>query len=157
MYRNKTGWYKVKNQEKILIPLDEHMCSYRNGYFQYKSSLEETALKYCDQNPNIVKFSLEPFPIRYVSPKDNKVHRYYIDFFVEFASGDKILIEVKPRSQTIEPKKPQKNTEKSKRNYKKAQRTWAINSAKWDAAKEFCRQNNMRFTFLTEKELKRFN
>lgn len=154
-YKNKTGWYNVINKEKIIIPLDEHMGSFKNGYFKYKSSLELIALKYFDTNPNIVKFSLEPFHIKYIKPTDGKIHRYYIDFYIEFSSGEKFLVEVKPFSQIIPPKKSKKNTEKSLRNFKKAQMTWKINSAKWAAAGEYCSKNNMRFIFLTEKELKK--
>jgi hypothetical protein len=152
MYSNKKGWYKIKNISKFIIPIDEHMCSYKDGFIQYKSSLEKNAIIYFDKNPNIIKFSLEPFPIKYIKPTDNKIHRYYIDFYVEF-KNKKFLIEVKPYKQLFEPIKPLKNTKKAQVNYKKSLMTWAINLAKWKAAKEFCLKNNMEFIFLTEKHL----
>ena len=155
MYKNaKQGWYRVINIGKIIVPIDETMESYRDGHFLYKSSLELNALRFCDANPGIVKFSLEPFPIKYIRPDDKQIHRYYIDFYIEFVCGNKFLVEVKPFSQTKAPRKPRKDTKKAQRNYQKDLKTWAINNAKWDAAKEFCQKNNMKFIFLTEKELK---
>lgn len=155
MYGNcKQGWYTVFNTDKIIVPLDETMGSYKNGHFLYKSSLELNVLRFCDANPSIIKFSLEPFAIKYIKPTDHKLHRYYIDFFIQFSTGDRFLVEVKPYSQISSPKKPKTKTEKSQRNYQIALRTYAINTAKWNAAKEFCRKNDMKFIFLTEKELK---
>ena len=44
-------------------------------------------------------------------------------------------------------------TPKSTKNYMKQIQTWAINSAKWLAAKEFAAANGMKFIFLTEEQL----
>lgn len=130
------------------MPLDETMGSTRvtsNGvYVEYKSSLEFKFIKYCEINSHVLKFALEPFPIWYVSPKDGKSHRYFIDFLVHFDTGDTVLVEIKPFSQTIRPK--------SKNPYEWM--TYAVNRAKWDAAKEFAINNGMKFIICTDKELK---
>jgi len=60
------------------------------------------------------------------------------------------IIEIKPEIQTIPPKKPQRITD----NYKKKCITYAINVAKWDAAKLVAEKNGMEFQIITEKWLK---
>ena len=155
MYRNtKKGWYKIINLEKFIEPIDEHMQSYKDGRVNFKSSLELIAIKYCDFNKHIVKWSLEPFNIKYIKPTDGKYHRYYVDLFIEFSTGDKFLVEIKPKSETTEPKKPKTVSKKSIRNYEKAKITYAINKAKWEAATEFALTNKMKFIILTEEQLK---
>ena len=129
------------------------MKSYKNGTVNYKSSLELKAMRYADYNKHIVKWSLEPFSIKYVKPMDGKVHRYYIDFFFEFSTGQKFLVEIKSKGETKPPRLPRNNSAKSQSNYQRALMTYSTNTAKWKAAKEFCAQNNTQFIILTEKEL----
>ena len=140
--------------DKFLSPVDEHMKSFKDGFVNYKSSLELKAIRYCDWNKHVVKWSLEPFAIKYLKPSDGKYHRYYIDFVIEFTSGEKFLVEVKSEGETKPPRKPSKKTEKSINNYQKAIITYHINQAKWKAAKEFATFNNLKFIILTEKQLK---
>jgi hypothetical protein len=153
MYRNKTGWYKIQNPHKFILPIDEHMQSFKNGHVNYKSGLELKAIRYADFNKFIKKWSLEPFAIKYIKPTDNKEHRYFIDFFFEFTTGEKFLIEVKSKKETFLPKPPKNPTQKGIRNYNKAMITYGINKSKWDAAHKFAYQNDMQFIILTEKEL----
>ena len=56
-----------------------------------------------------------------------------------------MMIEIKPLSQTIRPKK--------KKVIKEIVR-WEINNAKWKAAESFCLKYGWKFKILTEKELK---
>lgn len=153
----KQGWYRLINKDKFILPSDGFMNSYKeeNGesYLNFKSSFELKAFRFADSNPAIVKFSIEPFAIKYLKPTDAKIHRYYIDMYLEFKSGDKFLVEIKPYSETIPPKQPKRLTQKSQINYQKAISTYLINQAKWAAAKEFAQKNNMRFIILTEREL----
>lgn len=158
MYSNaKKGLYRVLNEDKVMPPLDMHMNSFvvenNEIFLHYKSSLELKALRYCDYNKYVVKFALEPFAIKYVKPTDGKVHRYYVDLFIEFSSGDRFIVEIKPKSETKSPRKPSKQTQKAIMNYQKALLTYAVNSAKWEAAKKFAKENNLRFIVLTEEEL----
>lgn len=149
----KQGWYKLVNPEKYISPLDEHMQSSKFGHVLYKSSLELKAIRYADFNKHITKWGLEPFGIPYVKPTDGKVHRYFIDLFI-ILKDIKILIEIKPKSQTIKPKLPSIKTPKSIRNYQYALQTYYINLAKWQSAREFCKKRNMKFIILTEEDLR---
>jgi hypothetical protein len=109
---------------------------------------------YCDQTPKVLKWTSEEVVVPYISPVDNKMHRYFVDFFVEVQtkSGEKqgILIEVKPYSQCFPPKPPKKQT----RRYLSECATYAVNQAKWDAAKALCVKKGWEWKVLTEKELK---
>ena len=48
-----------------------------------RSSWERRFCNYCDINENIIEWGSEEFFIPYVSPKDNRVHRYYPDFIIK--------------------------------------------------------------------------
>ena len=157
----KQGWYRVLNSSKFINQMQESknvMKSTRivDGVLEinYKSGLELKCLRYCDMNIHVKKFSLEPFAVKYLSPKDGKIHRYFIDFFMEFQNGQKFLVEVKSSGETREPKKPGKKTEKAILNYQKALQTYAVNTAKWEAARAFCKEKGLTFIILTENELK---
>ena len=159
MYKNaKQGWYKVINSHKVIRPIDEHMQSFRlnkDGMFlNYKSSLELKCLQYADYNKHIIKWSLEPFAIKYIKPTDNQEHRYFIDFYFEFSTGDKFLVEVKSKKETFLPKPPKNPTQKGIINHNRAMITYGINQAKWKAAHKFAHENNMQFLILTEQHLK---
>lgn len=154
MYKNvKQGWYRLLNPEKFIKPIDELMKSYKDGHVNYKSSLELKAVRYADWNKDVVKWSLEPFPIQYLKPSTGKFHRYYIDLVLEFRNSEKFLVEIKPLSQTKPPVKPRKNTPKAQLNYARNLETYLINQAKWAAAKSFGKTNGFKFIILTEKEL----
>ena len=157
----KQGWYRVLNSSKFISQMQESktvMKSTRivDGFLEinYKSSLELKCLRYCDMNIHIKKFSLEPFCIPYLSAKDGKIHRYFIDFFIEFSNGQKFLVEVKSSGETREPKMPGKKTEKAILNYQKALQTYAVNKSKWASATQFCKEKGLTFIILTENELK---
>jgi len=154
-YRNKKGWYKLKNIDKFIKPHDDYMKSFNEsiGSVEFKSGLEEKAFIFCDNNPKIKSWTVEPLAIKYIKPTDNKVHRYYPDLLITFTSGDTFLIEIKSSGETKPPKKPKKQTLKSEKNYKNALTTYAINSAKWKAAGEFCKEKGIKFIFLTELQL----
>ena len=65
-------------------------------------------MKYCDGNPSILEWGSEEIVIPYRSPLDNRIHRYFVDFYIKVKDVDgniqKYLIEVKPKKQTREPK-----------------------------------------------------
>lgn len=157
----KKGWYRVINPEKFISQVQESknvMKSTRmnegNLEIEYKSSLEQISFRYCDMNKFVKSYSVEPFAIKYLKPTTGRVHRYFIDLFIEFQNGQKFLVEIKSFNETIEPKMPSKKTQKAIFNYQKAIQTFAINTAKWNAAKKFAEQNNFKFIILTERELK---
>lgn len=154
----KQGWYTVINTNKVIKPVDNHMKSFiieeNKIKLNFKSSLELTALKYCDMNKYVKSYSLEPFAISYLKPTTGRIHRYFVDLFIEFDNNQKFIVEIKPFSETIEPKKPSKKTEKALLNYQKALQTFAINTAKWSSAQAFCKEKGLTFIILTENELR---
>ena len=48
-----------------------------------RSSWERKFCSWCDKNDSIIEWASEEFFIPYVSPVDNRVHRYFPDFFIE--------------------------------------------------------------------------
>ena len=136
--------YKPINESKYVGDPTNVIC---------RSLWERKVCKYMDMNENIVRWGSEEIVIPYVSPLDNKVHRYFPDFIAEIKTDTgKIktkVIEVKPYKQTQEPERGQKR----KATVINECATYSVNQAKWKAAKAFCEQRGWKFTILTEKEL----
>lgn len=119
----------------------------------YRSLWERRVMVHLDDNPSVVGWSNEEIVIPYLSPVDNKWHRYFPDFFVKVKNKQGILeamiLEVKPASQSVAPKKKSKVT----RRYIQEVVTWGVNEAKWKAAVEYCKDRNWKFRVITEKDL----
>lgn len=119
----------------------------------YRSLWELKLMRYLDDHPDVLAWGSEEIVIPYRSPIDGKLHRYFPDFIVKKKNKDgstsTILIEVKPRAQTIEPKVQKKASKR----YVNEVVTWGVNQAKWKAAESFCKDRNWRFQLMTEKEL----
>lgn len=121
----------------------------------YRSSWELKLMAYLDTHPEILEWSSEEFCIPYRSPVDNKIHRYFPDFKVKKAVGnlvETIVIEVKPRSQSVPPTLKAPKSKPTKR-YLREVMTYGINEAKWKAASEYCADRKWKFMVMTEKEL----
>ena len=67
----------------------------------------------------------------------------------KYGSVERLIIEVKPKKQTVPPKEPQRKTKR----YLNEVKTWGVNSAKWKYAVEWCKDNGMNFKILTEDDL----
>lgn len=119
----------------------------------YRSSWELKFMSYLDAHKDVIHWASEELYVPYRSPIDNKIHRYFPDFIVKMqnkhGSIETLMIEIKPAKETTPPKKQQKVTKK----YLKEVYTWGINSAKWDAAREYCKDKNWKFLLMTENEL----
>lgn len=119
----------------------------------YRSLWELRLMRYFDQHDSILKWGSEEIVIPYRSPVDNKMHRYFPDFYIKTIGTDgrinTTIIEVKPAVQTKEPVKQTKRT----RRYINEVLTWGVNQAKWKAAEEFCRDRKWSFKIMTEKEI----
>ena len=119
----------------------------------YRSLWERRVMVYLDENSSVVEWSNEEIVIPYLSPVDNKAHRYFPDFFVRLRNKqgliESTIIEVKPASQT-KPPKPQK---RATRRYITEVMTWGVNEAKWKAADEYCKDRGWKFVVVTEKDL----
>ena len=118
-----------------------------------RSSWERKFCRWCDLNESILEWGSEEFYIPYISPVDNRIHKYFPDFIVKLkeATGKikTIVVEVKPKKQTKEPKKRKRVT----KSYLYECKTYAVNQAKWKAAKEFCDDRLIEFKIITEEEL----
>jgi len=138
------GYFKPKNPQKYKG--DPTNIIYRSGW-------ELKFMLYVDSHPEIVEWGSEEFSIPYRSPIDNRIHRYFPDFYLKKKTKDgknqTMVVEIKPLKQTIEPQKQNKKTKR----YINEVMTWGINSSKWQAAQEFCKERNWQFLILTEKEL----
>ena len=141
-------------------PINEHKYVGEKDKIYFRSSLEYNFMVKCDNNPNIKKWSSEPFEIPYLSPLDNKTHFYYVDFWILVENDEGIekryLIEIKPKSHLKKPEIKQRvRPKKSYDNYMNNMKNYIINITKWRAAQDFCKQNNMEFRIITEDFLKK--
>ena len=119
----------------------------------FRSLWERKFMVYCDKNTNVLEWNSEEIAIPYRSPLDNRVHRYFPDFYMKVKESNGIIknyiVEVKPLKQTTPPKKPKRQT----RGYIREAYEYARNQAKWKVAKEFCKDRRWEFKVITEKEL----
>ena len=145
MRKRYKGKYKIKNPNKYLGNPTNII---------YRSLMERRFMEWCDSNDKCYKWSSEEVVIPYISPIDNKQHRYFPDFLIQTLKGW-FLIEVKPLTQSRPPKKlVVENLElKKKRRYIKSDQTWLVNEAKWKAATKVCEKKGWSFQILTEKQL----
>ena len=130
---------------------DKYMGNWEN--IISRSSWELKIFKWMDENPNVTEWHSEECVIPYMSPVDNKYHRYFPDVFARIKGADgrikAYLIEIKPYAQTIEPKVKSRITKQ----YINEVCTWAVNQSKWKAAKLYCLDRNWTFMTLTEKDV----
>tara|TARA_Y100000004_G_scaffold197162_1_gene270125 strand:+ start:506 stop:949 length:444 start_codon:yes stop_codon:yes gene_type:complete len=119
----------------------------------YRSLWERKFMVYCDNNSSIIEWGSEEIIIPYISPWDNRRHRYFPDFYIKARQADgslkKMIIEVKPKVQCSPPKEPKRKTKK----YLNEVKTWSINEAKWKYATEWCKNNDMEFVIINEDHL----
>ena len=140
--------YKGKFRPKITK-------KYKGDYTNiiYRSLWELKFMKYCDSNQNILEWGSEEIIIPYKSPLDNRYHRYFPDFYIKVKENTgqikKMIIEIKPKKQCIEPKVQKIKT----KSYVREVCEYVKNQAKWEAATDFCKDRMMDFRVLTESEL----
>ena len=119
----------------------------------YRSLWERKFMVYCDKNQNILEWASEEIAIPYRSPIDNRVHRYFPDFYMKVKEMNgrikRYVIEVKPAKQTKPPAKPKRQT----KGYIREAYEYAKNQAKLKMAREFCADRQWEFKVVTEKEL----
>jgi hypothetical protein len=119
----------------------------------YRSLWELRVMRYLDDNSNVLEWRSEEIAIPYVSPVDNRYHRYFPDFIIKVKTPDgktqTMMIEVKPKNQTKEPTKKKKITKQ----YINEVTTWGVNQSKWKAAEEYCLDRGWKFKILTEDEI----
>lgn len=119
----------------------------------YRSSWELKFMKWCDTNPSVLEWGSETIIIPYTSPVDNRVHRYFVDFYIKVQDRNskinRYLVEIKPAKFTKPPEIPARKT----RRFVQEVFQYGTNQAKWKAANDYCIERSMKFLVLTEVDL----
>ena len=108
-------------------------------------------MQWCDNNPDVVKWSSEELVVPYICRTDSKPHRYFVDFKITYKSGKTVLIEIKPFSQT---QKPVITKGKKSKTIINEAFTYAKNESKWRAAEQYCKERGWIFQIWSEQVLK---
>lgn len=155
----KQGLFVPKNKEKLIKANSQ-------GGVYYRSGLEHKMMIYLDNNENIRSWSSEYIKIPYEKTEyvnetqmwETTKHTYYPDFYYELVRSDgtvtKVVAEVKPSSETREPKIPQNPTAKQLKNFEYALKMWNKNLSKWKYMIEWCERKGFEFIIITEERLK---
>jgi hypothetical protein len=134
-------------------PINPHKYKGKVTDIVYRSRWELKLMSRLDLNENVIEWNSEGIVIPYISPIDGRRHRYFMDFYVKKRNRDGsieiCLIEVKPKYQTVPPKVQNKATKR----YLNEVKNWGVNSAKWDAAQNFCNAKGWKFYIFNEDHL----
>ena len=136
-----SGKYKIKKPEKYAGNPNKVV---------YRSLWERQAFKWCENNPKVKMWNSEEVVVPYKSTVDKKLHRYFVDLLIQLENKETYLIEIKPKNQTIPPKKRSRKTKK----YINEVVTYAKNQDKWEAATQFAEHKGWKFQVWTEETLK---
>jgi hypothetical protein len=140
-----TTKYKPINPKKYKGDVNNIIC---------RSLWERKFAKYADTNDNVLEWAVEEIIIPYFDPTTKKMRRYFPDFYIKYVDREgkikKAIIEIKPLRETQEPKRTKG---KSNKTLISETLTYVKNQAKWEAAREFCKDNLIEFRVMTEKEL----
>jgi hypothetical protein len=132
-----------KNPEKYVGDLNNIIA---------RSSWEIKLLNWLDGNPSVIIYNSEGLIVPYLSPVDNKEHKYYVDFLAKMRLKDGTIktyaIEVKPAKEMVPPRK-----NKNKERMITEVTTYVTNQAKWAYAKEYCESRGIVFLVLNEHDL----
>ena len=119
----------------------------------FRSLWERKFMVYCDKNANVLEWASEEIVIPYISPVDNRQHRYFPDFYMKLKESNgvvkKYIVEIKPLKQCSPPQKPKRQT----KGYLREAFEYAKNQSKWKRAREYCADRQWEFKVVTEKEL----
>ena len=130
---------------------DKYVGNLSEIYF--RSGWELKFMRHCDMSNDVLRWSSEAVMVPYTSPIDHRVHRYYIDFYIEVknSEGNKSawILEVKPTKHTKMPKRPLKESVKSLHNYVNEVKRVLVNQAKFKAARNFAKMNDIKFGVVT--------
>jgi hypothetical protein len=136
------GYFTPKHPEKYVGDVTK---------IKYRSSWELQTNQFFDNNPNILRWGSEILIVPYIKPTDNKLHKYYIDYFVEYVNSEgeikREAIEVKPLQQT----KLSKSRNPKTKLYENL--TFAINTCKWKTAQRWCAERGMVFRIVSENSI----
>ena len=136
-----SGKYKIKKPEKYAGNANTVV---------YRSLWEKQAFKWCENNPKVKLWNSEEIVVPYKSTVDKKLHRYFVDLLIQLDNKETYLVEIKPKNQTIPPKKRSRKTKK----YINEMITYSKNQDKWEAAAQFAEYKGWKFQVWTEETLK---
>lgn len=131
------GFFKPRNPEKYVGV----------GKIIYRSSWENAFMNFCDNNDHILEWASEPIRIPYKNPLTGKQTTYVPDFLIRYRDkNNKVrteLIEIKPEDQTH-----------LKEGMNSKQRTTiALNHAKWEMARKWCKQQGIVFRVIGKNDI----
>lgn len=143
-YKYMQGRYKLHHPEKYQGDCEDVV---------YRSSWEFRLNRFLDLNPAVIKWASEELVVPYWSQADNKMRRYFVDYVVQVKGSSGLvktfLVEVKPYSQTIAPKRGRKR----EKTYMKECYDFQVNTDKWTAAREYAKNHGMEFVIFDEYTL----
>ena len=126
----------------------------------YRSMWEFKFFRYLDAHPDVIWWASEEYVVPYVSPIDLKRHRYFPDVVLRKKTPkgtiETIMIEIKPKYQTMPPDIRKKNstpTGRVSKRYINEVKTYGVNEAKWKAARAYCADRGWQFQIFTEDHL----
>jgi len=148
MPRFHTGKYIPENPSKYVG--DRNNIIYRSGY-------EKKFFLWADRNPRVLKWGSEEIVVPYFHQSDRRMRRYFTDAMLKYRKKDDTivdyLVEIKPASQTVPPKRPKRKTKKTEARFIREVLTYNQNQDKWEAARAYASKHGMEFVILTEREL----
>ena len=138
----KTGVYQPKNRSKYIgqqSPI-------------FRSSWQLQAFVSLDKNPKILRWASQAIAIPYIdTARQNTRHKYIVDLYFEVANAqsqiEKWLIQIKPYSQSVNPKATKR---KSTGKLIMEQAIVQTNHCKWEAATQFCKEHGWHFGVWTQ-------
>jgi hypothetical protein len=153
------GLYVPQNKGKLLKANEK-------GGVYYRSSWEKKVCIYLDMNEKVVRWGCEFIEIPYMLTEvKNDIpvssrHRYYPDFYYELKKDDgsikKVVVEIKPKSETLPPKAPKQGaTRKQLETFEYGIKMWNKNLSKWQTAISYCESKGVEFVILTEDFINR--
>jgi hypothetical protein len=117
------------------------------GNPRYRSGWEWAFFQFCDNNDHVLEWASEAIVIKYRHPLTGKITNYIPDVFMRYRTqNNKIcteIIEIKPRKQSVI----------EGRMSERDRAVVAINYAKWEAARAWCKNAGIVFRVLTEDQL----
>jgi hypothetical protein len=137
MSKYATGFYQLLNPKKYVgkkVP-------------QYRSSWEHVAMRKFDTHPGVLQWASEAIHINYRNPFTNKNTIYVPDFFVVYVDANG-----KQHAELMEIK-PSKETTLENARSTRDQAAAVLNMCKWEAARAYCKANNLVFRIITENEM----
>lgn len=116
----------------------------------YRSLWERQFFRWLDSHDFVKSWSSEEVVVPYRCKTDGKIHRYFVDVKFEFQDGRVMLIEIKPKKETVPPKNPGRKT----RRFITEVMTYAKNISKWEAAKTYAEDRGWIFEVWDEDMLR---